>query len=134
MKAFADGYVVTPGLIRGDTYSFFLESKVSLWVTEPRDVPPQRGVSIFFLGVALAAALGIWIDQRIFALVLPLLFVAGYAAFFLIRSFGAKSAREWQLFLGTADSPALIYSSPDAEAFEIKRSEIERVLLMRPEA
>jgi hypothetical protein len=133
MKALADGYVVSRGLIKGDEYSFLLDSKTALFVSYPEG-QLAGGVSIFFLGISLAAAAGVWLDGKTFALMLPLLFVACLSAISLFRNFRSRYVRkEWKLYLGSGESPVLIYSTPDAAAFEAKRNEIEQALLTRLE-
>jgi len=131
VSALADGYVVTSGLIKGDSYSFLIESKTALFVVAPSN-DKQLGMPIFFLGISLAAAAGLWLDGQIFALIFPLLFVAALSGVSLFRSLRRPGEIEWKLYLGSGENPILIFSSPDAEAFEAKRNEIEQALLTRP--
>jgi hypothetical protein len=130
LKALGDGCVITPGLIKGDNYSYLIETKTVLWIQEPADDVAQRGLPLFFLGASLSAAAGVWMDGTGYVLLLPLLFVAALAAWSLMRRFlKAKADGEWKLFIGSSEDPKLIYSTSDAAAFEAKRDEIERVLV-----
>lgn len=129
---YGDDCTITPGLIRGKEYSYLTESKTALFVRKPMALR-QRGVSIFFLGVSLSAAIGIWLDERGYALMFPSLFIAVVAAISLARSFGVENVEGfWRLFVGSGEEPIVIYSSSDVAAFEAKRDEIERALLGRP--
>jgi len=131
VTVYGDDCEIAPGIIRGDKYSYLVDSKTLLMVSGPTS-EHQRGVPIFFLGVSLAAAVGLWLDDRGFALMLPLLFVALMAGVSLL---GISSTREmkneWKLYVGSGDDPILIYSSTSAQAFEAKRAEIEQALLQR---
>ena len=130
LKALGDGCVITPGLIKGDNYSYLIETKTALWVEEPNYNGAQRGVPLFFLGASLSAAGGVWLDRTGYVLLLPILFVAALAGWSLLRGFlKAKAADEWKLFIGSSENPTLIYANSDAAAFEAKREEIERVLV-----
>ena len=136
MESLGDNVVMTPGLIKGERYSFLIESKTALFVQTP-DVleasSPARGFPLFILAFSVASIIGISLNQTAEVLMMPLIVVAIAAAWSLIKSFWkpVRDEGKWCLYLGSAE-PVLIYSSFDGEIFEAKRNEIEQTLLGRP--
>ena len=134
MTVYGDDCEITPGLVRGEKFTYLTDSKTMLLVSSPEAQRRSWRFAAFIMGISLSAAIGLWLDGRGFVWTLPLLFVALTAGLSLLGITRLNEPEEdWKLFIGSGDASVLIYSTSNAHLFEAKRAEIEQALLQRAE-